>query len=233
MLLRYTESGFLVIMPEDDPRKIVDAMLETGYDGDFCVSPDFAPDFLARLMEAGFLVMSAKIGGPDEDPLYLPLPKLHLVRSALFFDRLHVKKSIRRLLGRYELRADSDFDFILSRCVEVHGDEWLTPPLVGAIREIRRLGLEGARPTSFALYRGERLVAGEFGVRVGRVYTSYSGYYDEGDAGTAQLVLTTRHLQESGFDFFDLGMPLPYKNDLGADDISPEEFVRLFRAAQT
>jgi len=244
MILRYTETGFLVILQEDDPDKIVDFMLETNYDKEFCVSLDFAPEFIAGLMEAGFLVMSAQFdepkngddetAAPDENPTEngtycLPLPKLHLVRSALFFDNLHVKKSIRRYLGRYELRPDVDFDFILNRCLEIHGEEWLTPPLVAAIRDIRRNGYRGVYPTSFALYRDGKPVAGEFGVKVGRVYTSYSGYYDESNSGTVQLILTTRYLRENGFAFFDLGMPLDYKNDLGAVDITPEEFVRVFR----
>ena len=86
-----------------------------------------------------------------------------------------------------------------------------------------------ARPVSFALYREGKLAAGEFGVVAGRVYTSYSGYYDEDNAGTVQLILTTRYLLERNFAFFDLGMPLPYKTDLGAVDISPEAFVALFR----
>jgi Leu/Phe-tRNA-protein transferase len=88
------------------------------------------------------------------------------------------------------------------------------------------------RPESFALYRDGNLVAGEFGVRSGRVYTSYSGYYDENNAGTVQLILTARYLQERGDAFFDLGMPLDYKTDLGATDISPEEFVKRFRTSQ-
>jgi len=238
MLLRYTQTGFLIILPEDDPAEIVDAMLETDYDEEFCVSFDFDPDFIAGLMKAGFLVMSAKFHSPEDDglleeePVYIPLPKLHLVRSALFFDNLHVKKSIRRYLGRYELRPDADFDLILDRCVEMHGDEWLTPPLVACIREIRRDRPHDVYPTSFALYRDGELVAGEFGVKVGRVYTSYSGYYDESNCGTVQLVLTTRYLQDHGYAFFDLGMPLDYKNSLGAVDISPQEFVKLFRFAQ-
>jgi len=246
MLLRYTETGFLVILQEDDPHSIVDAMLETSYGKEFCISLDFNPDFIARLMRAGFLVMSARFsdseghdegasasgGSPSSDEYYLPLPKLHLVRSAMFFDNLHVKKSIRRHLGRYELRPDSDFELVLDRCIEVHGNEWLTPPLVAAIRDIRQGRFHGVYPMSFALYRDGKLVAGEFGVKVGRVYTSYSGYYDESNSGTVQLVLTTRYLQEHGFAFFDLGMPLDYKNSLGAVDISPEEFVRLFRFAQ-
>ena len=239
--MRYTETGFLVILPEDDPHEIVDGMLETDYNGEFCVSFDFDPDFIARLMEAGFLVMSGKFGDQGDEPsesgdyvgtFYLPLPKLHLVRSALFFENLHVKKSVKRYLGRYELRPDVDFDLIMDRCIEIHGDEWLTPPLVAAIREIRRQGIRGVHPMSFALYRDGKLVAGEFGIKVGRVYTSYSGYYDESNCGTVQLILTTRYLQEQGFAFFDLGMPLDYKNGLGAVDISPDEFVRLFRMAQ-
>ena len=247
MFLRYTETGYCLILREDEPHGIIDAMLETSYDKEFCISLDFSPDFIARLMKAGFLVMSIKFrvsddhdegasasdGGPVVyEMLYVPLPKLHLVRSALFFDNLHVKKSIRRQLDRYELRPDSDFDLILDRCIEVHGDEWLTPPLVDTIRDIRKDRLHGVYPMSFALYRDGKLVAGEFGVKVGRVYTSYSGYYDESNCGTVQLILTTRYLQEHGFAFFDLGMPLDYKNSLGAIDISPEEFVRLFRLAQ-
>jgi Leu/Phe-tRNA-protein transferase len=84
---------------------------------------------------------------------------------------------------------------------------------------------------SFALYRNGKLVAGEFGIKTGGVYTSYSGYYDEKNAGTVQMILTTMYLQEQGFAFFDLGMPLDYKNMLGARDISPQEFVSHFRAA--
>jgi Leu/Phe-tRNA-protein transferase len=213
---------YLVILPEDDPRRIVNAMLYTGYSEEFCVSPDFSPRFIARLMEAGFLVTSS---GPD----YMLLPKLHVVRSVLFFENLHIKKSIRRYISRYELRPDSDFEYIIERCVKVHGDDWLTPPLVDAITNIRRA--DGpARPVSFALYRDGRLVAGEFGVRVGRVYTSYSGYYDEANAGTVQLILTAHWLRDNGFAFFDLGMPMDYKTLLGATNISREEFVPRFRA---
>jgi len=145
---------------------------------------------------------------------------------------LHIKKSIKRHLGRFELRPDTDFDYILDRCVQVHGDDWLTPPLTAAIRDIRRGRLHGVYPTSFALYQNGKLVAGEFGIISGRVYTSYSGYYDESDAGTVQLILATHYLREHGFAFFDLGMPLDYKTALGAMDVSLREFVKCFRVSQ-
>ena len=277
MYLKYTLSGYLYISSEDDCHAIVDAMLATGYSEDFCIAQDFSPEFVSRLMEAGFLVMSMKLEEETEEieetedendepasatqpasasqpapvskPFYILLPKLHLERSALFFKNLHVKKSIRRYLNRYELRADAEFDRILDRCVEKHGGDWLTPPLVECIKKIRQSASNHQSsespapginpqpleprpyvyPTSFALYRDGELVAGEFGVVYDNVYTSYSGYYDEDNAGTVQLILTTRYLQEHGFSFFDMGMPLDYKTDMGAIDITPEEFVRLFR----
>jgi Leu/Phe-tRNA-protein transferase len=232
MFLHYTAGGFLIIGLHDDPRRIVDAMLETGYSEEFCVSLDFDSDFIARLMEAGFLVMSSRIEDeeiPASQKHFILLPKLHLTRSVLFFDNLHVKKSIKRHLSRFELRFDTDFDIILDHCLETHGDDWLTPPLVAAIRRIRQNKPYGVYPASFGLYQNGKLVAGEFGVTAGRVYTSYSGYYDESNAGTAQLILTTRYLQKHGFVFFDLGMPLDYKTSLGALDVGPKKFVELFR----
>lgn len=240
MYLKYTLSGHLYISPEDDCRTIVNAMLKTGYKEDFCIADDFSPEFITNLMEAGFLIMSMNLADPNDEPEYILLPKLHTERSALFFEDLHVKKSVRRLLSRYELRPDADFEHIIDRCVEKHGQDWLTPPLVESIKKIRRdrAGKEtkklapavNAYPASFALYREGKLAAGEFGVVCGKTYTSYSGFYDEDNAGTVQLILTARYLEEQGFLFFDLGMPMDYKTALGAIDISPEDFVSLFRS---
>jgi len=145
---------------------------------------------------------------------------------------LHIKKSIRRFLNRYELRMDTDFDLIIDRCVEKHGGDWLTPPLVECIKEIRQSpAVGGVHPASFAVYRDGKIAAGEFGIVCGGVYTSYSGFYEEDNAGTVQLIQTAKYLQEHGFSFFDLGMPMDYKTDLGAVDISPKEFVQVFRDA--
>ncbi|MDR2797680.1 MAG: GNAT family N-acetyltransferase [Treponema sp.] len=235
--LRYTSSGYVVIFPGDNPDAIVDALLRTGYAEEFCVALDFDPLFIARLMAAGFLVMSMKIPGyvskdSVAEPYFLLLPKLHLIRSVLFFSDLHIKKSLKPLLQRYELRIDTDFQGIMERCVHMHGDDWLTLPLQESLLQIRAYNNLRVRPVSFGVYRNGELKAGEFGVLAGRVYTSYSGYYDENSAGTVQMVLTAQYLQEQGFAFLDLGMPLDYKDTLGACTIEPQRFVRLFRAAQ-
>ncbi|GHT74782.1 hypothetical protein FACS1894124_5170 [Spirochaetia bacterium] len=240
--LRYTQTGYIFISPGDDLDGVVDAMLYTNYAEEFCLALDFSPAFLAGLMAAGFLVMSTGLSDEDDDtasggaasdgaPNFLLLPKLHLVRSVLFWEDLHESRTARRLLPRYELRFDTDFEYILERCAEVHGDDWLTRPLRESIKQIRQIDGCPVRPVSFGVYRDGKLRAGEFGVIAGRVYTSYSGYRDEDSAGTAQLLLTGRYLRDRGFAFWDLGMPLDYKDRLGAQNVSPERFVELWRGA--
>ena len=232
--LRYLPSGHVFIDMEDDCDRVVDALLDTGYNEDFCLARDFDEDFICRLMEAGFLVMSTEIlkDTPDEEPFCILLPKLHLIRSALFFPELHIKKSIRPFLSRYELKVDTDFDYILYKCIQIHGSHWLTPPLTGILKSLRYRNDIRAKPVSFSVYREGELKAGEVGVVMGRVYTSYSGYYEENNAGTVQMILMTQWLKETGFDFLDLGMPLDYKAQLGAREINPRHFVEIFRAAR-
>jgi Leu/Phe-tRNA-protein transferase len=144
------------------------------------------------------------------------------------------------------------FENILEHCARVHGEDWLSPPLretflalyrgpggeeAGGNRERDGAGRGASRPAlpriaSFGLYREGRLVAGEFGVVTGRIYTSYSGYYGEDSAGSVQLVLTGRWLRDAGFACWDLGMDMPYKRRLGARVLSRKEFLELFPKAR-
>jgi Leu/Phe-tRNA-protein transferase len=237
--IRYTSTGHILIAPGDNLDGIVDAMLYTHYDEEFCLALDFTPPFIADLMAAGFLVMSAALGEPSREadgggaPRFLLLPKLHRERSVLFWEDLHMGKTIRRALNRYELRVDWEFDRILERCASVHGEDWLTRPLRESLGQVRRGGDPRVRPVSFGVYRAGELRAGEVGVAAGRVYTSYSGYHDEDSAGTAQMVLTAQYLRNEGFAFLDLGMPMEYKDRLGARSLTPHRFVPLFRQART
>ncbi|MDR0400016.1 MAG: GNAT family N-acetyltransferase, partial [Treponema sp.] len=224
--LRFTDSGYIVITPGDDPRTVASLMDCISYQEDFCLALDFSPPFIASLMAAGFLVMSLI---PEDEPGGEPIlfPQMHLHRSVLFFDQLHESRSARRLLPRYELRAggfagagDSAlFDEILERCARFHGEGWLTPALRRSFHDLNsRVNggpaagegpASGPRPAAFGLYREGRLLAGEFGCAAGRVYTSYSGYRDEDSSGTVQMILSGRWLRDSGFSFWDLGMVLP------------------------
>jgi Leu/Phe-tRNA-protein transferase len=228
--LIYTPSGHIFISPQDDPRKIIDAIIKTGYEKEECLALDFDPAFASGLMAEGFLLMSGPAQVEDSEITVL-IPKHHALRSVLFFEDLHQSRSVKRFLPRYELRADADFDLVIEKCIAAYGDGWLTEPLINLIRDIRARRDLRVRPFSFGLYRNGELRAGEFGVVTGRVYTSYSGYHEESSAGTVQMILTAHWLKDHGFAFWDLGMPLDYKQKLGAKLLNTGEFIRLFRGA--
>jgi Leu/Phe-tRNA-protein transferase len=244
--LKFTNSGHIFIDPDDDPRLIASMLDFISYQEEFCLALDFSPPFIARLMAAGFLIMSVI---PNDEPggKAVLLPEMHLKRSVLFFDRLHESRTVKRLIPRYELKTgglgkEEDpalFHTVLERCAQVHGEDWLTPALRRSFHALNRIqttgdrfSLKSPRMAAFGLYRGGRLVAGEFGTAAGRVYTSYSGYKEENSAGTVQLILAGRRLRDSGFAFWDLGMLLPYKERLGAQSLDRGRFLELFREAQ-
>jgi leucyl/phenylalanyl-tRNA--protein transferase len=233
MQLSVTASGHIYIKKGDDLRALAEMLSQIPEAGEFCVTDCLESAFIAELCAAGFLVMSYTLGNGD----VILIPKYHSLRSTLFFDRLHISRSVRRFLPRYELKLsennedNKDFDRILDACVTVHGGGWLTGTLLQILREIRMTAHSPVQPVSFGLYREGALLAGEFGVIAGRVYTSYSGYRLENSAGRVQMILTAQYLAAHGFSFWDLGMPLPYKNTLGAVDIPAVEWTRHFRAA--
>ena len=234
--LKAIGDNYVFLDPDDDCNAAALALEEYAYSEDFCIAWSFNSNFIARLMAAGFLVMSELISLPEENPapgetvreIPVLLPRHHLIRSCLFFHDLHIKKSIVSKLSHYELHFDTDFDLILKKCLKIHGKGWLTDALVKAIRKIKSKVAPEAKPVSFSLYREGKLKAGEFGVIVNRVYTSYSGYFEEKNAGTVQMILTAKYLEKNGFSFWDLGMPLDYKLTLGAKEISRKEFMDYF-----
>jgi Leu/Phe-tRNA-protein transferase len=211
---------------------IVRVIGSENYEEEFCIARDFSPAFIANLMARGFLVMSMKIDESENEPITILMPKHHLVRNALFFDKLHISKSVKRFLNRYELKVDDNFELILQRCVETHDDAWLTKDLCASLVSLWNNPIVPVKMFAFGLYRDEKLVAGEIGVVVGKVYTSYSGFKTENNSGRVQMIKTAKWLEENGFAFWDLGMPLDYKYTFGAVDIFKDEFLERFTQAQ-
>jgi Leu/Phe-tRNA-protein transferase len=224
----FYHEGFdrFIIMPHTNPRKAIDTIIDSNYPYEDCIVHSFEPNKIVALIKEGFLFMSS-IDLPRR--LCIATACHHLSQAALFFDRVHTSRTVKRLLHKYELRPHVEFERIVDNCVRKHNSAWLTPFFRETVRAIRAMNQSDVVFTSFGLYRNGELVAGEFGAITGRIYTSYSGYYDENNTGSIQMALTARYLKENGFAFWDLGMPLPYKTTLGAKTLNLESFTKLWR----
>jgi Leu/Phe-tRNA-protein transferase len=231
--LIYLKSGMIVISEEDDPNKVMDIIINSHYLYETCLGVNFNIHYLIKLIKGGFFLMSNYYIHKDHKNLYVMKAMHHLFRSVLFFNHLHIKKSIIKFLAKYELKENVEFDRIVDKCIENHNDHWLTKPLVDAIKEIRRINNPDVSFTSFGLYRDGKLVAGEFGTKVGRIYSSYSGFHEENNSGTVQMILTAQYLEENGYAFWDLGMPINYKKTFGAKVIKLADFIFIWRKYST
>lgn len=219
-----------------DCDQVVDTLIQQDYPNEFCLVQSFDMQFLQQLMWAGFLIMSIQ-----NKETSLLIPKLHLERCVLLFNNLHIPKSVKSRLSRYTLKPFDALQPIIKACVESHGEDWLTPPLQEVLNylewnpSLSEQAIYMPRVpfcSAFGLYRDSRLVAGEFGVFCGGVYTSYSGFYWENCAGTVQMILTAQYLEKMGYIFWDFGMPLEYKERLGAENLNRSRFINQFRQAR-
>ena len=203
------------------------------YHGDFCASRCFDPRLIAQLMAEGFLPIASR----DE----ILLPKLHQERCVIDLRDLHVSKSNRKRSRKYFLRVNSDYQRVVEECRIQHGDQcWLYDPLVEAFRKLNTHSYEGfvsqervpVRLYSIEIYKEgtTQLVAGELGYTVGKVFTSLTGFKNEPNAGSVQLLALGRLLQKQGFVLWDLGMEMPYKMDLGAQLYERQVFLQHFHS---
>jgi Leu/Phe-tRNA-protein transferase len=233
-MLLYSGSGVPLVMPPEDTDDLAD-WLEAEYPDEFCASASFEPGFVDSLCASGFIPMATSGGDEDE---YL-IPKLHTLRSVMDPRDMVVTRTIRRESSRYSFGLDSRFGEVLAACVEIHGDDWLRPPLLEAWMELFASRPERrCRFASMELYAARRpgdpevLAAGEIGVFAGSCYTSLTGFRLASGSGSVQLAATARYLEASGVTLWDLGMPLDYKAAIGAHNVSRSEFLSLFREAR-
>jgi CelD/BcsL family acetyltransferase involved in cellulose biosynthesis len=129
------------------------------------------------------------------------------------------------------------FRDVLEGIARAHSDNWMEGRYQDLLEELSVGEWDGFELLPVGLYDGQgKLVAGEMGVRTGKVYTSLTGFMDRRDpdlsnVGKLQLLRLGEWLRDHGFDFWNLGHPyMQYKLDLGAKIVQRADFVRRLQA---
>ena len=150
----------------------------------------------------------------------------------LFFDSLHIPKNFRRRAGGLEISVDQAFDACLEGIQAQHEQCWLISELTSVFRKMRPGASFDTTIHSIELWEGDVLVAGEIGFANGGCYSSLSGFYTKSGMGTVQLVAAAALLKKLGFEFWNLGMPMAYKERLGAQAADRRLFSSLYLPAR-
>lgn len=165
----------------------------------------------------------------------LPLPWFSPRRRAvLFFDELHVGRSLRKLQKRspYELTIDRDFRAVIRACAASERPDqdgtWIAPNIIAAYSRLHAAG----EAHSVEAWEDGALVGGLYGVDAGGVFTGESMFHRSSDASKLAFLFLIDHLRARGATFVDCQVMTPHMEALGAREITRARFLDLLAETQ-
>lgn len=154
-------------------------------------------------------------------------------RAVLFFDELHVSRSVARARRRSSLRftIDQSFEQVVRHCATVPRPEqegtWILPEVEQAYLALHEAG----HAHSVEAWRDDRLVGGLYGVDAGGAFSGESMFHLEPEASKLALLFLIGHLAAAGAEWLDVQIMTPHMRGLGARLIGRSRYVDLLEAA--
>ena len=150
-------------------------------------------------------------------------------RALLFFDELHVPRSLARERRRTTLTftVDRAFGRVIRACAAAPRPEgqgtWITRDMVRGFTEFHRMG----RAHSVEAWEGGELVGGVYGVDAGGAFCGESMFHRRPNASKLALLFLVEHLRARGLGWLDAQVMTPHIEALGARLVPREEFLTL------
>ncbi len=198
-------------------------------------SDDLSCDFYINLASSGFISVGIEEGGKE-----LLLPEIQFEYAVLDFKDLHISKKVRKLItkGEFTFSINQHFKQTLELIKSSREDSWIHKSYSDMLEKLfsYKHPLIDFQLLSIELWdkQNSELVACEIGYRIGRTYTSLSGFSKRdkqyNNYGKLQMVLLAKYLEQNGYAFWNMGHPyMDYKFDLGAKVYSREDFLTLWQ----
>lgn len=225
-------SGVLYLSLKDLQDPQVMDWIHRNQELDYYWTDDWTPEFYAHCAYQGFIAVST--GG-------FLVPEMQKAYALLDWENLHISSHVRKLIkqSRFSLHLNPDPRKVISAVQEHHENCWMGEEYRNLLLQLAE-GSEhlNCRVLSVELLDKEQnLVAGEIGYITGRIYTSLSGFSsrwkEHRNTGTLQMVMLAQHLQDQGFDFWNMGHPyMDYKLQLGARILPRDAFLSRWKESR-
>jgi len=152
-------------------------------------------------------------------------------RAVLFPEEFHCSRSLAKTLRNkdFETFVDRDFEAVIKGCAAPRAASpgtWITPEMRAAYLELHRCGFAH----SFESYRGEQLVGGLYGVRLGAVFFGESMFSREPDSSKVALARLVEFCRAEGIVVIDCQLPSRHLQSVGSRLIPRAEFQALLGA---
>lgn len=187
------------------------------------IGADLEPGTLLAAYRRGLFPMPGRPG----DPPYWFSP---VQRGVLPLDGLHVSRSLRRVLGRFEIRVDTAFAEVLDGCADpARPSGWIDRDIRAAYLRLHHLGWAH----SVEAWREGRLVGGVYGVAIGGLFAGESMFHHERDASKVALVGLVELLRAAGGPgrLVDVQWATPHLRSLGVVELDRAAYLGSLEAA--
>lgn len=158
-------------------------------------------------------------------------------RAVLRPDAVHISRSLRRSLTRFEYTVDIAFDEVVAACGDPsrpHG--WITQDFRAAYHVMFELGwAHSVEVWSREDMSSRRLVGGLFGLQIGGFFAAESKFHRQTDASKAAVVRLCALLNADGAGadrIIDVQWPTRHLLTLGVEPVERATYLQLLRVAQ-
>ena len=151
-------------------------------------------------------------------------------RGIFEMPHFHTPRSLARTLRKhiFEVTRDKAFRQVMKGCASRdHSGTWIGPEFIEAYVRLHEAG----HAHSVECWQKGELVGGIYGVTVGGLFAGESMFHTASDASKVALHHLVHHLLEREFALFDIQMVTPITRQLGAVEISREEYLKRLAAA--
>lgn len=151
-------------------------------------------------------------------------------RGVLPLDGLHVSRSLRRSVRRYEVTVDAAFAEVVAGCADPSRDgAWIDEPMAHAYARLHELGWAH----SVECWSGGELVGGLYGVAIGGLFAGESMFSRATDASKVALVHLVSLLrdQHETSRLLDTQWQTPHLASLGVVEIPRAAYLERLRVA--
>lgn len=215
-------------MPLEPPPTPWDLSAEDATPGEDLVGvgADLAPGTILAAYRHGLFPMGLGQHGGPPIGWWSPDP-----RGVLLPGDLHVSRSLRRSLRRFEVRVDTAFEEVVAGCADPSREgRWITPAVAAAYTRLHRLGWAHSVET----WQDGALVGGLYGLAIGGLFAAESKFHRVTDASKAAVVALVDLLGEGGTPerprwMVDVQWATPHLRSLGVRELPRVEYLRLLR----
>jgi leucyl/phenylalanyl-tRNA--protein transferase len=163
-----------------------------------------------------------------EDPVIWQSPD---PRFVIFPEKLHISRSMQKILGRgdFEIALDRDFAGVISACSSIvrpgQRGTWITADIIAAYVRLHQLGYAHSAES----YRDGKLAGGCYGIRLGRVFFGESMFTKQANASKAAFLTLARILFQDGIALIDCQVHTGHLESLGGEEISRSDYLAILR----